>query len=265
MMWVGFVSLKLKVIRGKIMMFKLKSTLFTVVLLASVFIFFLSPGCKLSVSKEPQKSSVGKVSAKKSKPVEVRMIGFLSGGDRGADAVYAKVYNPNDDVGWELLGYSTSVYDANGAVLSTDDGAIGYLLPKEEKMIYSIMDVEEGKIVANTKIRFHDDKPKEMDTSIEPKITILGKEFSTDDHGDAKVTGELRNESKSNIDNLYLVVFLYDESKQVIGARFTFIDSVAAGSTVAYELKWCQTIQNVAVIEIQAEPSGLDDIEPKDK
>lgn len=98
-----------------------------------------------------------------------------------------------------------------------------------------------GSILA-IKSMYHDITIHEIGNTL-PTITV---EEAKATNVNGYIKGNLKNESEEDVNGKYLSFLLYDENMEFIGTEYIEIDTIKAGETKSYELKFKRNnVENV--------------------
>jgi hypothetical protein len=155
------------------------------------------------------------------------------GGERNSYGFGFVVQNPSADSAFESSEYQAALYDAEGNVLSVDEGYIELLLPGQTLGVANSMYVPEGTTPAKLSVSLLAGNPKKTEPL--PTFTTENVTFQADSFL-PKVTGVIKNPYKSDVKNLRVSALAYDDAGNIIGGGFTFVDFVPANGQAAVDV-----------------------------
>ena len=178
----------------------------------------------------------------------------LPGGDGRYD-VFAKVRNPNSDIGATSFHYVFEIKDASGAVLATDTGESS-LLPRETRYLMSI-GLASSSVPATASIKVSDvswEKFSGFGTSTLFSVYDQRFELLYDGTGFGAASGLVANESPYDFRSVYVKVILRDSTGKAIAFNKTKLDSLVSHEQRDFRLVWPTAFAGtVARVEVEAD------------
>lgn len=165
--------------------------------------------------------------------------------------------NPNDGYAVEDSKFRLIYYDADGMVVSTDEGYIEVILPNQvlglAGSIYLGSDVEFDHIeVQFLSGNYIESTP--METFTTQNVNLLEDTYSS------SVTGEIVSPYTKDITDVKVSVVGFNAAGEIIGGGYTYVDFIPAGGTTAFDTSVTFS-ETPAEIQVYVFLSGISDIE----
>lgn len=169
------------------------------------------------------------------------------------DGVYsAVVLIENANVGAEAfdIPYQIKLYDNEGILISERIGKI-YIPDNRQFPIFETNFQAGGRLPERMTFNFLTDNFKWVQKeSLENGFSVLNTQFQ-EKNDSPRVIANIENKGTRDIDNLELVVLLYDDEKNLINSSKTFFDKLEKNSTERAIFTWPNLFEKeVAKIEI---------------
>ena len=167
------------------------------------------------------------------------------------------VENPNQNYVIESTMYHVTAYAEDGTVQEVSEGYIDTLLPSQIVGIAGDMYLNQGIIVSNLDVQIKQGNFSE--SKVIPSFTAENVAYLPDQYS-PKITGEIVSPYNKDVTNLRVCALAYNESGEIIGSGYTYLDFVPANSRSAVSVS--VTVAGVpAKVELYATVSSLSDIE----
>jgi hypothetical protein len=170
----------------------------------------------------------------------------------------ALIQNPNGSYAVENSQYHINVFDANGMLLSTDEGYINTLLPSETLGVGGSTYLDQGQQAGRIDFQI----ASGSFTSSDPLAPFTADNINY--QGDSyypKVTGEINNPYPKDVSTVVVTAILYDDGGEIIGAGYTYLDFIPANDKAAVEVGVTAS-GTPAAIELYASLTSLSDYGP---
>ncbi len=204
-------------------------------------------GSSASDSSSQKTSNSNSVSQKKEekKEAEKQEASIAESGyyisDDGMGDVYAyygvTLNNPNADWAMQLPVLTITAKGEDGSIVGTSDQTLFYIAPNDTISFGSVIDCN-GKMPATVEFSIHSGTFVPGDTSgIIPvsSFSVSNTSEIVQDYGAVSYTGEVANNSDSDIDMVAVTVLLKSNGSIVYGDT-TYVDNMTAGTTKPFEL-----------------------------
>lgn len=159
--------------------------------------------------------------------------------DQDNEYIYwgAEIQNPEgNSSAYEFTKIIVTAYDANGAVLATEDQTMNKIQPGEKQAIGSLMD-SHGQVPAKVDFAIESGTPisPSQDALKSSDFQIEGVTERNGEFGDIVYTGTVKNNGTKDTNDVGVVVVLKLDGKLVYAAN-TFVDGLAAGQQKPFEI-----------------------------
>ncbi len=167
------------------------------------------------------------------------------------------VVNPNQGFTVEGTMYHATAYAEDNSVLGVSEGYIELLLPGQTLGLADEMYLDEGVTVTSLVIQI-----KQGDYSTSDPISIFTYENAAylPDEYFPQITGEILSPYAKDITNLRVSALAYNESGDIIGGGYTYVDFVPANSKSAVSIDTTVS-ETPATVELFTSVTALSDIE----
>jgi hypothetical protein len=179
------------------------------------------------------------------------------GGERNSYGFGFIAENPSSDTAFESTPYQAALLDAEGNVLAVDEGYIELLLPGQKLGVADSMYVPEGTTPAKLTVALLARKPQKTEPL--PAFTTENVSFKPDDYS-PKATGIIKSPYNKDVKNLRVSALAYDDTGNIIGGGFTFVDFVPANGQAAVDVSITAS-GTPARVELHPTLSGLSSFE----
>lgn len=152
------------------------------------------------------------------------------------------VHNPNKDLTIAESEFQVIAYDEGGRVVLTDSEFISFILPGQILGIAGNLYLEEDIPIADLMIQIITGKPY-FDTAI-PNINVQAVKYRPGEYYD-RVTGLIAGPNDRDVRDLRVSAIAYDDSGKIIGAGYSFISFIQAGTATGVDV----TITNDGVVD----------------
>lgn len=145
--------------------------------------------------------------------------------------------NPNADWAMQLPVLTITAKGEDGSIVGTSDQTLFYIAPNDTISFGSVIDCN-GKVPATVEFSIHSGTFVPGDTSgIIPvsSFSVSNTSEIVQDYGAVSYTGEVANNSDSDIDMVAVTVLLKSNGSIVYGDT-TYVDNMTAGTTKPFEL-----------------------------
>jgi hypothetical protein len=215
-------------------------------------------------SREPEQSGAQtssrpqELSTAQAEKLRVVSVGF---GQKDQEVGFAfLVENPNSSYSVENSQYQLVAYNAEGAVIKTESGYIELVLPNQRLGIAGTTFLDQGINVAKVELQLS--KGNAVPAESLPAFTI-GQVAYFDDDTFPFVTGIIGNLYSKDITNLRVSAVAYDDSGQIIGGGFTYLNFILANGSTGVKISLTSS-PHIANIEIYPVLSGLSNLNVSD-
>jgi len=186
--------------------------------------------------------------------------GFLNTGQNGNYDLYAKINNPNTQVGSKKFEYEFILYDQSGNQVAQRNGT-GFILPSEDKYLV-VNNVPSASEPSKMDFRIKSVDWVEFNSYYEkPQLKMINRTYNEIQSGVsfAEAKGLLKNESPYDFNEIKISVVLRDENGKVVALNSTEMKTVKSGEEREFKVSWPNRFSgNVSNIEMQAEVNILD-------
>jgi len=155
----------------------------------------------------------------------------------GTYDVIATVENPNFHAETKNIGYTFTLFDAEGATLGERRGST-YLHPRDKFTIFeSDITVPPGKTVASTTFAFGD-KARWM-TGLEQDVPVMIKDKKLVNTNEApRLSATIANQSLYAVSGIDIVALVYDTTNKIVGASATYDDTLEGEMSDEVSFSW---------------------------
>jgi hypothetical protein len=148
----------------------------------------------------------------------------------------AKIKNPNDDQGADIINYEFSLYDSANQLIGIRTGKT-YILPQETKYIVE-QKFYTDKTIAKTEFKFNDISWKKLSQINDLELRINNAEYQILEDGSNLLVGAIENKTSYDLDTIKVVGVLLDENKNIIAAGETSMNTVLKDESRGFEIFW---------------------------
>lgn len=177
-------------------------------------------------------------------------------GDETAYIEYCgKITNPND-VAIVFPEFQVSIENADGTILATDTHVGAYIMPGDTVVLGSQVTVPAANITADTTAEYYvnaSDTAAPNTLSI-PSSTDFAITNVSEQHSDwdTTVTGKITNNFSATVDGVRLSA-LFKQDGNIVGMATSFLDNLAAGSTMVFEISGHADLPAHDTVEVYAQ------------
>ncbi len=193
------------------------------------------------------------------KDLDVQEVIFLSA-ENGSYDVVAKINNSNEKAGSANFGYTFTLKDGAGSIISSREGNT-FILPSDTKYIVEIgLNISGGAIPASVEFAVKEIKWEALEGALKPQIGIYEKSFGIDPSGvGSRAEGTLRNESIYDLKKIEIAIILRNERGKIVGINKTLRESVRGKEQQDFQVTWPKPIlDNVEKIEMDPQANVFD-------
>ncbi len=160
--------------------------------------------------------------------------------ENGDYDLIAKVSNPNTDYGSPDVEYEVTLYNATGNQISKKQGSF-YILPGQTRYVLETpLKFSEPISRADMVIKSID--WQELDPLSTKDISLFSRNVSYNQINQAgifsKVDGLIQNDSNFDLNQVEVLVILYDQSDSIIAVNRTNIQTFLAQTARGFEVTW---------------------------
>lgn len=168
------------------------------------------------------------------------------------------IENPNSAYSIENSQYRITFFAEDDTVIETEEGYIDLVLPEQTLGIGGEVFLSEGQTInrmeAQLQVGDYIEATEELPQFSSENITFSQGSYSS------QVTGFIVNPYTQDVTNLRVSTIAYNESGEIIGGGFTFLDFAAANSKSAVEVS-ITTSGVPTTVELYAVPTSLTEFE----
>lgn len=226
----------------------MKKRLITLLLIGTVALSFTGCGSSNSDTTSADSTTTNTENTSNlgsSKKVENQEVTLTESGysinDDGMGDVYAyfgfTVNNPNTESAAQFPVVTITAKGEDGSIIATYDQTLYYIAPNDSVSFGSVLDCN-GKVPATVEFSTSSgtfvsgSTPGVISTS---SFAVSNTSEIVEDYGGTSYTGEVTNNSDSDLDNISVTVLLKNNGEIVYGDT-TYVSGVTAGSTKPFEL-----------------------------
>jgi hypothetical protein len=181
-----------------------------------------------------------------SKPEAIQLVAQGFGQD-GRDLGYAFVVeNPNPSFAVESSQYQIAAYDEAGSVVATDSGYIELVIPNQRLGVGGTIWLDEGVTVSEVEVQLMQGDP--VETEPIPTFTVESVCYYDREYL-AGATGLVRSPYNRDLENLWVSAVAYDDSGEIVGGGFTFLNFVLANDSTGVRVPLASS-RDVAKVEL---------------
>lgn len=180
-------------------------------------------------------------------------------GQDGRSSGYGLIIeNPNSAYSIENSQYHITFFAEDDTVIETEEGYINLVLPEQTLGIGGEVFLSEGQTVSRMEAQLQAGDFIETAEQL-PQFSSENITFSQGTYS-SQVTGFIVNPYTQDVTNLRVSTIAYNESGEIIGGGFTFLDFAAANSKSAVEVS-ITTSSIPVTVELYAVPTSLTEFE----
>lgn len=143
------------------------------------------------------------------------------------------VHNPNDDLTIADSEYQVMAYDEGGRVVLNDSEFIGFILPGQTLGIAGNLHLEEDIPIADLVVQINTGEPY-LDDMI-PDLDVRAVKYRPGKYYD-RVTGLIAGTNDQDVKDLRVSAIAYDDAGKIIGAGYTFVSFIQAGTATGVDI-----------------------------
>ena len=148
----------------------------------------------------------------------------------------AKVKNPNNDQGADMINYEFDLYDSVNQLIGTRAGNT-YILPQETKYIVE-QKFSTDKAIARIEFKFNNIYWVKLSQINDLELGIKNTEYQIAEDGSNLLVGAIENKTSYDLDTIKVVGVLFDENKNIIAAGETSMNTVLRNESRGFEIFW---------------------------
>lgn len=167
------------------------------------------------------------------------------------------VENPNDGRAVERSQYHITVFSQEGTVLETEEGYINILLPNQVLGVGGELILDEDATAASAEIEILSGDFVESEPL--PLFSAENVAYKPDDYY-PRVTGEIINPYSQDVTDLRVDSIGFDESGEIIGGGFSYLEFVPANGKAAAEVPMLSS-DTPSRVELYATLSAMSEFE----
>jgi hypothetical protein len=179
--------------------------------------------------------------------------------ENGSYDLAAKLTNPNDQYGFELVDYSIRLYE--GADLVGEKQGQTYLLPNETVYLIEIGIKSKGK-PDNAKVVINNSQFEEFKGSSEPKLEVINDRFNYPENSSVffETNFQVANRSSYLFYKVELYALVKDRRGNILALNKGFINSVQPGDIRDHRFFWPKEFEGQAAsVELKARSNIFDE------
>jgi len=175
------------------------------------------------------------------RPKDLRVVdkNFFTAG-QGSYYAYARVANPNADLGVRVLNYTFSISDASGAELAKYQGT-GYVLPGQERLLFMPAQKVSGQ-PAEVAITLLPERWSKIGNIRTLNFTYEQSQFGKDTSGHFYASAVMHNDNPYIIPEVEMGIILYNSKHQAVGANYTVLNQIQLDENRFFPVLWPQNI-----------------------
>ena len=155
---------------------------------------------------------------------------------KGAYNVLAYIENPNPEAGIKQVGYMFRLFDRDNTIVAERSGVTS-IPAKRLSVIFEPSLTTGEREVTHMDFRFTTDLVWTRSIGQESSVSVNEITYQETDIG-ARVEAVVSNTSLSTIDDIELVVILYDDRENAVGFSRTLVDSLAKQASQSIVYTW---------------------------
>ncbi|MBM4429508.1 MAG: hypothetical protein FJ026_04060 [Chloroflexi bacterium] len=167
------------------------------------------------------------------------------------------IENPNESFAVENSQYHLTAYREDGAVVAVEEGYVQTLLPRQTLGVGGSLYLAKGTAIARADVHIRAGKFNASDAVpffTAENVTYMAGQYQS------KVTGQIVSSHTKDITNVRVSAIAYDETGQITGGGFTYLDFVPANGKAAVEVS-VTTAGKPAAVELHASVSSLSNLQ----
>lgn len=167
------------------------------------------------------------------------------------------INNPNNNYSVNSSSFQVSLYAEDGTVIETDEGYIDIILPDQTVGIGGEIYVSDEDFVSRADIQIKNGYYEE--SAPIPPFTSENISYIDDEYYPV-VTGQIASPYSSDITDVRVSAICYDETGEINGGGYSYIDFIPGNSMAAAEVS-VSCSKPPATVELYANLSSLSEIE----
>jgi hypothetical protein len=148
----------------------------------------------------------------------------------------AKIKNPNNDQGAEMINYEFNLYDGTDQLIGTRTGKT-YILPQETKYIVE-QKFTTDKTIARIEFKFNNISWIKLSQINDLELRIKNTEYQITEDASNLLVGAIENRTSYDLDTIKVVGVLFDENKNTIAVGETSMNTVLRNESRGFEIFW---------------------------
>lgn len=191
-------------------------------------------------------------------PLQALEAGVTESGQEGLVDIFAKIENPNVQIGAKEVQYDFVALDDQGEELGSFSN-ITFLLPQETKFIFQAnVKLEKNKINRIVWKAKSAEWVKFSTTFQNPQLKIVNKKLEVNS-SESLASGLLRNESPYDLTLIKIKVILRDEKNKIRYINFTDMRTVKSQEERGFKVFWPGRLpDNIVKVEVETEVNVFD-------
>jgi len=241
------------------------SYLFIIALLVFLYYFFKASGetCSDGIKNQNEEAvdcggDCSPCQNIKVEPLQALEAGVTESGREGMVDIFARIENPNVQIGAKEVSYDFVAVDDQGEELGVFS-CTTFLLPQETKFVFQANAKLEKNKINKIVWRVKNINWVKFNTAFQnPQLKIVNKKLDVDD-SESFASGLLRNESPYDLSLIKIKVILLDAKNKIRYINFTDMRTVKSQEERGFKVFWPGTLPNdIVKVEVEAEVNVFD-------